>query len=76
MRRKILLALCILCCASTMLAEDHEREDSIKWAVIYQLEHYPESELRDVYKNFMQDYFGPGHILKDKEFLRDFSIFG
>ncbi|MBD5217387.1 MAG: hypothetical protein HDS73_02695 [Bacteroidales bacterium] len=28
-------------------------------------ESYPTSHLRDVYKNFMQDYFGPGHLLAD-----------
>ncbi len=27
--------------------------------------HYPVSQYRDVYKNFMQDFFGPGHILAD-----------
>ena len=37
-------------------------------------ERYPEARYRDVYKNFMQDYFGPGHILSDTtasgEYLR------
>lgn len=41
--------------------------DSIRWAIIYQLNEWPESEYRDIYKNFMQDRFGPGHILKDKK---------
>ncbi len=39
--------------------------DSIAEALDYQLEHYPASHYRDVYKNFMQDFFGPGHILCD-----------
>ena len=39
--------------------------DSISDALDYQLKHYPASQYRDVYKNFMQDYFGPGHILTD-----------
>ena len=43
----------------------HTRADSIRLALEYQLEHYPASQYRDVYKNFMQDYFGPGHILND-----------
>ena len=30
-----------------------------------QLELYPESTLRDLYKNFFQDRFGPGHIIAD-----------
>lgn len=40
-------------------------EDSISEALNYQLLHYPESQYIDVYKNFMQDFFGPGHILAD-----------
>lgn len=39
--------------------------DSIKAAVNYQIENYPVSQYRDVYKNFMQDFFGPGHLLND-----------
>lgn len=41
------------------------RTDSICAALNYQREHYPASQYRDVYKNFMQDFFGPGHILND-----------
>ncbi len=39
--------------------------DSISEALDYQISHYPSSQYRDVYKNFMQDFFGPGHILAD-----------
>ncbi|MDE6637096.1 MAG: hypothetical protein K2K32_02525, partial [Muribaculaceae bacterium] len=39
--------------------------DSIAEALDYQMSHYPSSQYRDVYKNFMQDFFGPGHILAD-----------
>ncbi len=39
--------------------------DSIRIALHYQMENYPASQYRDVYKNFMQDFFGPGHILAD-----------
>ncbi|MDE6298727.1 MAG: hypothetical protein K2M10_03660 [Muribaculaceae bacterium] len=41
------------------------RADSIEEAIDYQLKNYPCSQYRDVYKNFMQDFFGPGHILSD-----------
>lgn len=41
------------------------RADSIRTALNYQRANYPASQYRDVYKNFMQDYFGPGHILND-----------
>lgn len=39
--------------------------DSIAAALEYQVTQYPASQYRDVYKNFMQDFFGPGHILAD-----------
>ena len=39
--------------------------DSIRTAIEYQRNNYPASQYRDVYKNFMQDFFGPGHILTD-----------
>ncbi len=34
-------------------------------AVENQLTLYPKSTLQDLYKNFFQDYFGPGHIISD-----------
>ena len=37
----------------------------IRQSVERQLELYPESTLRDLYKNFFQDRFGPGHIIAD-----------
>lgn len=39
--------------------------DSISQALDYQMKYYPASQYRDIYKNFMQDFFGPGHILAD-----------
>ena len=35
------------------------RSDSIRSALEYQRRSYPASQYCDVYKNFMQDYFGP-----------------
>ena len=37
----------------------------IRAAVENQLKAYPKSTLQDLYKNFFQDYFGPGHIVSD-----------
>ena len=50
-----------------LLISAHTRADSIRAALEYQRQTYPASQYRDVYKNFMQDYFGPGHILNDIE---------
>lgn len=38
---------------------------AVKTAVNNQLDTYPHSTLRDIYKNFFQDKFGPGHLIKD-----------
>jgi hypothetical protein len=40
-------------------------EQKIHQAVETQLATYPHSTLRDLYKNFFQDRFGPGHIIAD-----------
>lgn len=41
------------------------KSDSIRAALEYHRERYPAAQYRDVYKNFMQDFFGPGHMLND-----------
>lgn len=46
----------------------HDSTDrAIIEAVEKQMKMYPESTLRDLYKNFFQDYFGPGHIIANTE---------
>ena len=46
----------------------HDSTDrAIIEAVEKQMKMYPESTLRDLYKNFFQDYFGPGHIITNIE---------
>ena len=39
--------------------------NKIQQSVIAQLAQYPQSTLQDLYKNFFQDRFGPGHIVSD-----------
>ncbi|MDR3133347.1 MAG: MBL fold metallo-hydrolase [Prevotellaceae bacterium] len=39
--------------------------EAVQEAVNEQLKKYPETRLQDIYKNFFQDYFGPGHIIPD-----------
>jgi polyhydroxyalkanoate synthesis regulator phasin len=39
----------------------------IELAVVMQLQRYPESTLQDIYKNFHQDRFGPGHAISNSE---------
>ena len=46
----------------------HDSTDrAIMEAVEKQMKMYPKSTLRDLYKNFFQDYFGPGHIIANTD---------
>ena len=61
--RYILLAVAaVTLFACNKVNPTHEK---IRQSVKRQLELYPESTLRDLYKNFFQDRFGPGHIIAD-----------
>ena len=61
--RYILLAVTAMALfACSKVNPTHEK---IRQSVERQLELYPESTLRDLYKNFFQDRFGPGHIIAD-----------
>ena len=56
----LLLAISLVSCESKM-------ENEVKKSVKFQIRNYPESTLQDIYKNFFQDAFGPGHLLEDTE---------
>lgn len=40
-------------------------EEAVRQSVVRQMEQYPKSTLKDLYKSFFQDEFGPGHIVSD-----------
>jgi hypothetical protein len=44
---------------------DEKQNARIEKAIISELKYYPEARLRDIYKNFFQDAFGPGHLIPD-----------
>ncbi|MBR3886478.1 MAG: hypothetical protein IKJ21_02590 [Alistipes sp.] len=51
---------------ATACTGDSTRE-RIRQSVECQMERYPHSTLRDLYKNYFQDRFGPGHIIADEK---------
>ena len=51
---------------ATACTGDGTRE-RIRQSVERQMERYPHSTLRDLYKNYFQDRFGPGHIIADEK---------
>ena len=57
--------LIIVCLAVMMASCEDTRDKQIREAVVNQLNVYPHSTLQDLYKNFFQDRFGPGHLIPD-----------
>jgi hypothetical protein len=55
----IVLTGCVACSSRNTF------EEAVKTAVNRQMETYPKSTLKDLYKNFFQDRFGPGHLVRD-----------
>lgn len=65
MKRNLLIAFLSLFCLWASAAEKADFEKSVRTAVERQMQTYPKSTLKDLYKNFFQDKFGPGHIISD-----------
>lgn len=60
-----LTAVALLVVATACTGDD--TRERIRQSVERQMEHYPHSTLRDLYKNYFQDRFGPGHIIADEK---------
>ena len=58
-------AITLLTMVLLLLSCKDTKHVQIRVAVESQLSMYPKSTLQDLYKNFFQDYFGPGHIVSD-----------
>lgn len=65
MRKSVFLLLSILLCTSLQAVEKDVFNEAVRNAVARQMKAYPKSTLKDLYKNFFQDKFGPGHIISD-----------
>lgn len=65
--RNVLILFLVICAGCVPLScsspDDFTRQ--VKTAVASQMKEYPASTLCDLYKNFFQDKFGPGHLLAD-----------
>ena len=62
--RNIALSMLIFLPAVSSFAQSYDREAIIE-TINCQIRNYPKSTLKDLYKNFFQDKFGPGHIIND-----------
>lgn len=54
-----------LLCSDISAAEKKDFDKAVQDAVKRQMQIYPKSTLKDLYKNFFQDKFGPGHLISD-----------
>ncbi len=61
----VLTVLCL--CASCSGRHDAAFERAVRESVGRQIGLYPESTLKDIYKSFFQDRFGPGHLIGDRD---------
>lgn len=57
--------LILLTALNTIFSIQAQNESQIKKAILSELNRYPEAHLRDIYKNFFQDAYGPGHLIPD-----------
>lgn len=65
----VLVPVLLILVALTLIifnkCEKDEKTEKIQEAVMFELSHYPEASLVDLYKNFFQDAYGPGHLIPD-----------
>lgn len=64
----LLLVASLTACQSSTSSFEQEVRVSVK----RQLETFPKSTLKDLYKNFFQDEFGPGHLIADTAAARNY----
>lgn len=62
---QFLLCMFVLLSANHLSGQTSDKAELIQQAVQHQMTTYPQSTLRDLYKNFFQDVFGPGHLISD-----------
>lgn len=64
--KKLLLTLVFFASVTILRAQVYDVV-AIRAAIDSQIQTYPASTLKDIYKNFFQDAFGPGHLMSKSE---------
>lgn len=57
--------LFLLLVSVSLISFATDREKQIRRFINDELNHYPEAHLVDLYKNYFQDAYGPGHLIPD-----------
>ncbi|MDD2436877.1 MAG: hypothetical protein PHG27_05290 [Massilibacteroides sp.] len=64
--KKWIVGLLFFCMTSYCMGQNKNVfTEAVKLAVNRQMQTYPKSTLKDLYKNFFQDRYGPGHLIAD-----------
>lgn len=58
-------ALCLIFLFIGIVSFASDREKQIRRFINDELRYYPEAHLTDLYKNYFQDAYGPGHLIPD-----------
>ena len=69
---KNLVLYSIITLFGVILVSCQTQDRQMRQAITKQLDLYPESRLQDIYKSFFQDEFGPGHLVDNVSFAREY----
>lgn len=72
LKRKVISAITAIFISVFLLQGCSQHENEIVQVVKNQLKLYPESSLQDIYKNFFQDEYGPGHLIENVSYAREY----
>lgn len=65
MKKYGLLSFFLFFCLVLQATGKKDFEQAVRQATERQMQRYPKSTLKDLYKNFFQDHYGPGHLIGD-----------
>jgi len=72
--RTIILLTLTLFIMPAFAEEYNDFEIAVRESVSRQMKSFPESTLKDLYKSFFQDRFGPGHIINDTAAAKNYLL--
>jgi len=65
MKYILLLFLSVTLVMESLAQENKNFENAVRQSIQHHMKEYPQSTLKDLYKNFFQDVYGPGHMIND-----------
>ncbi|MDR1121336.1 MAG: hypothetical protein LBM08_10505 [Dysgonamonadaceae bacterium] len=74
MKERILMFFFAVSSSCSPAHKAPEQEAAVRESVNRQLKEHPKSTLKDLYKSFFQDRFGPGHIITDISAAKNYLI--